>query len=124
VKLRTGLKNEATDFIENKGSGCPTVRNEATDWIDGGAGLQSCACPLCERQHEYVPIATRPSGSERKGGQNEGRSHYIDENKGQQKEVSGRSHYIDENKSTYDQITHYLHRKKDCYKPPISASRG
>jgi hypothetical protein len=45
------------------------------------------------------------------GGQNEGRSHYVDENKGSQKRISGRSHYIYENTSTYESITHYLYDK-------------
>ena len=58
----------------------------------------------------YVPSQRATNRSE--GGQNEGGSHYIDENKGSQELVLGRSHYIDENKSTYDPITHYLYEKK------------
>jgi len=36
--------------------------------------------------------------SQRQGGRNEGRSHYIDENKGGEKQLFGRSHYVYQNK--------------------------
>jgi hypothetical protein len=57
-------------------------------------------------------MASDGRASCQRGGENEGRSHYVIENKTEKNLVSGRSHYLDQNKASYHVVAHYIYEKK------------